>query len=84
MAAQENSIFVLPHFDYGQNVKNYFPKGNFQWELAQSRGTWIDLNYWYNIQKQTNEQTNKQKTKNKKQTYSVWQWQPKEFFDIAQ
>ena len=28
------------------NLKNYFPKRIFQWNLAQTRRTWIDLHYW--------------------------------------
>ena len=27
----ENNCFISRHFDLGQNVKNYFPKGIFQW-----------------------------------------------------
>ena len=47
-------IFILRHIDFGQNLKNHFPKGIFQWNLAQtfqSRRTWIDLHYWNNISK---------------------------------
>ena len=36
-----------------ENLKNHFPKGIFQWNLAQSRRTWIDLPYWNNISKKT-------------------------------
>ena len=31
--------------------KNHFSKGIFQWNLAPSRRTWIDLHYWNNILK---------------------------------
>ena len=29
-----------------QNLKNHFPKRNFQWNLTQSKRTWTDLHYW--------------------------------------
>ena len=32
-----------------QNLNKHFPKGIFQWNLAQSRRTWIDLHYWNSI-----------------------------------
>ena len=44
-----NRFFISRHFDFGQNLKNRFPKRIFQWNLAQSRRTWIDLHYWNNI-----------------------------------
>ena len=31
--------------------QNHFPKGIFQWNLAQRRRTWIDSHYWNNILK---------------------------------
>ena len=44
-----NNHFLRRRFDFGQNLKNHFPKRIFQWNLAQSRRTWIDLHYWYNV-----------------------------------
>ena len=47
-------IFISGHFDFGQNLKKknknknktkHFPNGIFQWNLAQSRRTWINLHY---------------------------------------
>ena len=29
--------------------KNHFPKGIFQWNLAQRRRIWIDLHHWNNL-----------------------------------
>ena len=49
--------------------KKHFPKGIFQWNLAQSRRTWIDLHYWNNIFKRN---------------YSVSKWWPKQFLEIVQ
>ena len=39
----QNKIIII-----GQNLKNHFPIRIFQWNLAQSRRTWIDLHYWNN------------------------------------
>ena len=39
----QNKIIII-----GQNLKNHFPITIFQWNLAQSRRTWIDLYYWNN------------------------------------
>ena len=52
MAAKKLPIFISRHFDFGQNLKNHFPKGIFQWNLRLKVGrTWIDLHYWNNILK---------------------------------
>ena len=55
MAAKQ-PIFISRHFNFGQNLKKKkkkkhtnSPKRIFQWNLAQSRKTWIDLHYWHNI-----------------------------------
>ena len=40
--AAKKPIFILRHFDFGQNFKKHFPKGIFQWNLAQSRRIWIN------------------------------------------
>ena len=42
-------IFISRHFDFGHILKNHFPKGIFQWNLAQRRRIWIDLHYWNKI-----------------------------------
>ena len=34
-------FFILRHFDFGQILKNHFPKGIFQWNSAQRRRIWI-------------------------------------------
>ena len=39
----QNKIIII-----GQNLKNHFPIRIFQWNLAQSRRTWIDSHYWNN------------------------------------
>ena len=48
MAAKQ-PILISRYFNFGQNLKNHFPKGIFQWR--HSRRTWIDLHYWNNIKK---------------------------------
>ena len=42
------SFRFWPKFEK-KKKKKHFPKGIFQWNLAQSRRTWIDLHYWNNI-----------------------------------
>ena len=61
-------IFISRHFDLGQNLQNHFPKGIFQWNLAQSRRTLIHLHYWNNIFKKL----------------FRFKMATKKFFDIAQ
>ena len=42
-------ISILQKWSRDQNLKNYFSKRIFQWNLAQSRRKWIDLHYWNKI-----------------------------------
>ena len=37
----KKQIFVLWKYSCDQNLKNHFPKGICQWNLAQSKRTWI-------------------------------------------
>ena len=44
--AAKRTIFVLSHFDFGKNLKNHFPKGIFQWNLAHNGSSWIHKHCW--------------------------------------
>ena len=46
-----NNQFLFRDFDFGQILKNHFPKRIFQWNLAQRRRIWIYLHYWNKIWK---------------------------------
>ena len=39
--AAKRLIFVLRHFDFGENLKNHFSKRIVQWNLTQNRNSWI-------------------------------------------
>ena len=44
-----NNQFLFCVISILLKFENHFPKEIFQWNLAQSRRTWIDLHYWNNI-----------------------------------
>ena len=50
MAAKKR-IFISRKQSRDQNLKNHFPKGIFQWDLARSKRTWKRLHFWNTIWK---------------------------------
>ena len=41
--AAKLQIFTSRHFDFGENMKNHFPKGIFQWNFVHNRRLSIHL-----------------------------------------
>ena len=37
----QTTDFRFVYFDFSENLKNYFPKEIFQWNLAHNRRSWI-------------------------------------------
>ena len=42
--ASQITDFASRHFDFGENLKNHFPKGICQWNFAHNRRLWIHFN----------------------------------------
>ena len=52
--AAKKQIFVLRKQSHDQNFKNHFPNGIFQWNLDQSRRTWICMFTFFEIKFEKN------------------------------